>query len=97
MGAVEGVEYSLKETEVVDDNPCSRCPLKMFLSNLLRGSHTHGLVGIEGTGRVALSRRLANSAFIALTGLGSSVSKGSSRRYVSHRSCSIGTAFPYAP
>ena len=33
--------------------------------------------GWEGTGRVELSRRLVNAAFIALTGLGSSVRKGS--------------------
>ena len=46
MGATEGVDCGLKGTEEVIglfDNPCCRCPLK-FLSNLLRGSHFHGLV-----------------------------------------------------
>ena len=34
-------------------------------------------MGKEGTGRVELSRRLLNAVLIALTGLGSLVSKGS--------------------
>ena len=35
-----------------------------------------GSAGMEGIGRVALSRRLVNAAFIALIGLGSSASRG---------------------